>query len=75
MTTLDLRAEISKLLEQERDMSILEAIRNLLRKTTLDPVLKEKLTSRALRAEEEIRAGQGHSRQDLERDTDHLTRE
>jgi hypothetical protein len=75
MTTLDLRIEIGKLLEREQDASILEAIRNLLRKTTLDQTLREKLTGRALQAEKEIKAGLGHTREELERDTDHLTRE
>jgi hypothetical protein len=74
MSTLDLRTEISRLLEQERDISILEAIRALLRKTTLDPILKDKLTARALQAESEIKSGQGHSREELEGDTDDLAR-
>lgn len=75
MTTLDLRIEIGKLLEREQDASILEAIRNLLRKTTLDPVLREKLTIRALQAEKEVEAGLGHTREELERDTDHLAQQ
>lgn len=74
MTTIDLRLEIGRLLDREQDVSVLEAIRDLLRKTTLDPVLREKLTARALKAEEDIKTGKGHSRQDLEHDTDHLTK-
>lgn len=74
MTALDLRAEIGKLLEQERDTSILQAIWTLLRKTSLDPTVRAKLTSRALQAEEEIKAGLGHTREELEGDTDHLVR-
>ena len=45
------------MIEHETDMTVLQAIRTILQKTSLNPVLKEKLTVRALRSEEEIKGG------------------
>jgi hypothetical protein len=36
----------------------------------LDPVLKERLTSRALKAEEDIRAGRVYTREEFEKKLD-----
>ena len=49
METVDIKAELLALIEKETDNSILEAIRTLLRKSSLDPALKQKLTSKALK--------------------------
>lgn len=57
MGVLKLKTELQKMIEQENDVNILKALRTILEKTTLDPVLKEKLTSRALKSEEDIKAG------------------
>ena len=45
------------MIEHETDMTVLQAIHTILQKTSLNPVLKEKLTARALRSEEEIKEG------------------
>ena len=45
------------MIEQEKAMSVLEAIRTILQKTNLNPVLKEKLTARALKSEKDITEG------------------
>lgn len=66
MKTADIKTELRELIEKESDNSILEAIRTLLTKTRLNPVLKEKLTSRALKAEEDIKAGRVMNRKELE---------
>ena len=45
------------MIEHETDMTVLQAIHTILQKTSLNPVLKEKLTERALKSEEEINEG------------------
>jgi hypothetical protein len=55
------------LIDNENDLRVLEAIRTLLVKTGLDPVIKEKLTSRALKAEEDIKAGRVYTREEIEK--------
>jgi hypothetical protein len=54
---IDIKSELKQLIERESDASILQAIRTLLTKTSLDSVLKEKLTKRALQSEEDIAVG------------------
>ncbi len=66
MKTADIKTELRELIDKESDNSILEAIRTLLIKSRLNPVLKEKLTSRALKAEEDIKAGRVMNRKELE---------
>jgi len=65
METVDIKAELQALIEKETDNSILEAIRTLLRKSSLDPALKQKLTSKALKAEDHIAAGRVMDRHEL----------
>jgi len=57
MEMQDIKSELRHLIEKENDHHILEAIRTLLEKTSLDPQLKEKLTSRALKSEQDIKEG------------------
>ena len=57
MRAEDIKTELRELIEKETDSSVLEAIKTLLKKSGLNPTLKEKLTSRALKAEEDISAG------------------
>jgi hypothetical protein len=52
--SIDIKSELKQLIERESDTSILQAIRTLLTKTSLDSMLKEKLTKRALKSEEDI---------------------
>ena len=47
------------------DMSVLEAIHIILRKTKLNPVLKEKMTSRVLRAEDDVASGRLLSQEEV----------
>ncbi len=42
MGVLELKRELQKMTEQENDVNILKALRTILEKTTLDPVLKKK---------------------------------
>ena len=66
MRTVDIKTELRELIEKETDSSILEAIKTLLKKSSLNPTLKEKLTSRAIKAEEDITAGRVMNRKELE---------
>lgn len=66
MKTIDIKQELKTLIEKEKDLHILQAIKTLLVKTSLDSILKEKLTSRALKAEEDIQAGRVYTRKELE---------
>lgn len=57
MSTVELKTELQRMIQQETDINVLKAIRTILQKTSLNPVLKERLTSRALASEADIRAG------------------
>jgi hypothetical protein len=70
MGAIDIKRELSKLIEKENDLHVLEAIKTLLVSSSLDPVLKERLTSRALKAEEDIRAGRVYTREEFEKKLD-----
>lgn len=52
-----LKSELVEMIEQETDTHVLEAIYTLLSRTSLNPLLREKLTIRALKAEEDIKSG------------------
>ena len=70
MAATDIKQELRTLIEKENDLHILEEVRALLVKSSLDPMLKEKLTSRALRADEDIKAGRVYTREKLEKRLD-----
>ncbi|WP_439484207.1 hypothetical protein [Cyclobacterium plantarum] len=70
MGAIDIKQELRTLIEKENDLHVLEAIKTLLIKSSLDPVLKERLTSRALKAEEDIRTGNVYTREELEKKLD-----
>jgi hypothetical protein len=57
MSTIEIKTELLQLIEQEKDISVLEAIHTILQKTSLNPMLKEKLTGRALKSEQDIASG------------------
>jgi hypothetical protein len=67
METTDIKQELRTLIDNENDLRVLEAIKTLLVKTALDPVLKEKLTLRALKAEDDIKAGRVFTREEIEK--------
>ena len=50
MSVMEIKTELQQMIEQEKDVSILEAIRAILQKTALNPMLKEKLTEWALKS-------------------------
>lgn len=70
MKATDIKQELRILIEKEKDLHILEAIKTLLVKSSLDPILKEKLTLRALKAEEDILSGRVYTREEFEKRLD-----
>jgi hypothetical protein len=52
-----LKVELVEMIEQETDVHVLEAIHTLLSRVSLNPLLKQKLTDRALKAETDITDG------------------
>ncbi|MCH7413696.1 hypothetical protein MM213_09380 [Belliella sp. R4-6] len=67
MGAINIKEEIRSLIEKENDHHVLELIKNLLTKSSLEPILKEKLTSRALNAEKNIREGEVYTREEVEK--------
>lgn len=67
MSTLEMKQELVMLIQAEEDPSVLEAIRELLtnKEEETDPVLKEKMISRALKAEEDIKAGRVYTSEEF----------
>jgi hypothetical protein len=72
MSAIAIKVELQELIEQEKDLSILKAIKALLTKTALDTVLREKLTRRAIQSEDDIKEGRLLSRSEIIRKTDKL---
>lgn len=66
MKAMDVKKELRILIDRENDLHILEAIKTLLSKSSLNPILKEKLTNRALKSEQDIKEGSVLSREELE---------
>lgn len=69
MSTVEIKAELQQMIEREKDLRVLEAIRTILQKTSLNPVLKEKLTTRALQSENDIVSGQLLNKDEVIRQT------
>jgi hypothetical protein len=69
MKAAEIKTELQQLIEQETDMSILQAIYTILLKTGLNPELKEKLTSRALKSEDDIKASRLFDKEEVIRRT------
>ncbi len=70
MKTVDIKQELRSLIDQEEDLHVLKAIRTLLQKSSLNSILKEKLTSRALKSESDIKEGKVYTRAELEKKLD-----
>ena len=70
MKEVDIKEELRILINREKDIHVLEAIKTLLSKSSLDPALKEKLSNRALKSEQDIKEDKVYSRQELEKKLD-----
>ena len=69
MDTVEIKTELQQMIEREKDLSILEAIRTILQKTNLNPILKEKFTERAMKSEKDITEGRLLSKEEIQRST------
>lgn len=67
MKAMELKTELLALIEKENDQHLLEAIFTILKKSSLDPTLRNKLTSRALKAENDIEQGRTMERAAFEK--------
>lgn len=65
MTTTALKKQIHKKIDTVNDVVLLEAIQVLLSKASEDKILKSKLTSRALKSEDDIKKGRLYSKEDV----------
>lgn len=65
MDTVVIKSQLQKMIDQQDDISVLEAIYTLLQKTSLNPVLKYKLTERAKISEADITAGRLLTKQEV----------
>ena len=72
MRAINLKSEVKQLIEDERDENILKAIKTLLQKVGLNATLKDKLTSRAMQSEKEIKSGRLLSKAEVLRQTDKI---
>jgi hypothetical protein len=70
MSTTEIKTELQQMIERENEVSILVAIRTILQKTNLNPLLKEKLTERALKSEKDIAEGRLLTKEEMQRRTE-----
>lgn len=70
MEVMEIKTELQQLIIHESDVAVLEAIRTLLQKRGLNPTLKDKLSVRALKSEEDIKYGRVFSKEDVVKRTD-----
>ena len=67
-----IKTELKKLIDEQDDLNVLQAIRTLLQKAGMDSTLREKLTTRALKSEQDIKAGHVFSRKAVVKRTNQL---
>jgi CO dehydrogenase/acetyl-CoA synthase beta subunit len=60
-----LKEEIKELIIQEEDIKILEEVKSMLAQKHPDPVMKEWMTERALKAEEDIKEGRVYTAEEV----------
>ncbi|MBY0436184.1 MAG: hypothetical protein K2U26_18985 [Cyclobacteriaceae bacterium] len=67
-----LKKEVQQLLESEKDPDVLAAIHNLLVQSEKHQAQKEKMISRALRAEQDILSGHTYTLDEFKKASDEL---
>ena len=65
MGALEIKTELKSMIENETDINVLEAIKTLLQRTQSSSILKEKLESRALKAQSDIKEGRIFDRSEM----------
>jgi len=65
MTAIQLKAELKRLIENEKDVSLLEHALRFFKKADQEELWKAKLSSRADKAEADFAAGRIHSHEEV----------
>jgi len=65
MDTITIKSHLQKMINEQDDVNVLQAIYTLLQKVSLNPILKTKLTSRAQQSEEDIVAGRVFTKEEI----------
>lgn len=65
MKAIDIKAELQQLIESENDVSILESLRVLLKRTRMDKTLQAALSNRAQASEQDIAEGRLMSKSEV----------
>ena len=65
MNTITIKSDLQKMINEQDDINVLQAIYTLLQKTSLNQALKAKLTNRAKKAEEDIASGRLLSKEEI----------
>ncbi len=69
MAAIDIKTELTQLIQKEKDISILEAIKTLLSRSSKSAILANKLESRALKSEKDIKEGKVFSSDEIRTQT------
>ena len=72
MKTTTIKEELKQRIDLEDDPAMLQAVKDLLDHPPINPILQEKLISRALKAQEDIKAGRVYSKEEVIQRTNHL---
>lgn len=65
MTALQLRTELKRLIENEKDLSLLEHALRFFKRADQEELWKAKLSSRADKAEADLAAGRTHTHEEV----------
>ena len=74
MNTIVIKSQLQKMIDEQDDINVLQAIYTLLQKTSLNSVLITKLTNRAKKAEEDIAEGRIFTREEIIQRTNRIGR-
>jgi hypothetical protein len=74
METTTIKEELKQMIDLEENPDVLQSIKDLLSNQPIDPILREKLMSRAYKSLEDIKAGKVHTTEEVIRRTNHLVR-
>lgn len=72
MKTIEIKSQLRKMIDEQDDKNVLHAIYTLLQKTSLNPILKNKLSNRAKQAEIDIATGRVFNREEIIQRTNHI---
>lgn len=65
MRAVEIKTELKNMIENETDLAVLEAVKTLLQRTQSSTILKEKLSSRAFKAQSDIEEGRVFDRTEM----------